>query len=106
MKRIFSCLLLATAAVLAGCDGDADSLEGRGKGHGPGENGENGEGTPEALQCTQAPDGRSYADFGGLKLEESRANENVGVNRARVKPFASLEKEFNRVLGVVPPSLK
>jgi len=58
------------------------------------------------LQCTAGPAGRSYAAFDGSKLEASRLNENFGVNRARVKPYGSLEKEYQRVLGVVPPSIK
>lgn len=101
---------LATSALVAlpACEGDPDSLTGRGNrngGPGSGEEGEGAEGAA-ALQCTEAPDGRSYATFDGSKLEERRANENVGVNRARVKPFASMEKEFIRVLGAAPPSLK
>lgn len=107
MKRIFSALFVASIAIVAGCDGEADSLEGRGNKGGNGDpNAPGGPGDPGAIQCTQAPDGRSYSDFGGMKLEESRADENVGVNRARVKPFASLEKEFVRVLGAAPASLK
>jgi hypothetical protein len=61
---------------------------------------------PAALKCTQGPNGRSYVLFDGSKLEAKRDNENVGINRARVKPYPTLEKEFQRVLGVVPPSLK
>lgn len=106
MKRIFCLVVFATASALAvlGCD-DPNELTG-----GPGDRGRNGEdGTDDsaaALECTEAPVGRSYTLFDGTKLEQSRHNENVGVNRARVKPFAAMEKEFQRVLGVVPPSLK
>jgi hypothetical protein len=103
-------LFLATSALVAlpACAEDPDSLTGRGSRNGAGENGEGAEGAEGAasLQCTEAPDGRSYTTFDGSKLEASRINENVGVNRARVKPFASLEKEFIRVLGAAPASLK
>jgi len=61
--------------------------------------------TPAALQCTQVPEGRSYVLFDGSKLEASRINENVGVNRARIKPFDVLQGEYQRVLGLVPASL-
>jgi hypothetical protein len=116
MKRALYTVFFASLATLAGSavmgcgDGDYDNLNGGGNPAAGGPNGEgssgNGGVTPASLQCTQAPEGRSYAMFDGMKLEESRANENVGVNRARVKPFAAMTKEFQRVLGVVPPSLK
>src|SRR5688500_7006619 len=107
-KNLSVLFFLATSALVAlpACEGDPDSLTGFGNrrpGDKPGEGDEEG---AAGLQCTEAPDGRSYATFDGSKLEESRLNENVGVNRARVKPFASLEKEFVRVLGAAPPSLK
>jgi hypothetical protein len=95
--------LLAAFSVGA-CDPDPDALTGDGT-KTPGESGEEGS-LAEGLTCTEAPEGRSYANFDGAKLEATRENENVGVNRARVKPFAVMEKEFSRVLGVVPPSLK
>lgn len=111
MKRTLSVVFFASLAALASaaCDGEYGELNGGaepgagGEGEGPGGPG----GTnPAALECTEAPAGRSYLIFDGTKLEESRANENVGVNRARVKPFAAMSKEFQRVLGLVPPSLK
>lgn len=100
---------LAASALVAlpGCSEDPDALTGQGSrkpGDGEGEGAE-GEGAA-GLQCTEAPDGRSYTTFDGSKLEGSRLNENVGVNRARVKPFASMKKEFIRVLGASPPSLE
>lgn len=112
MKRALCIVFFTSLAALgtAGCEGDYDNLQGGGNPAGGGPGGEGapgGEGTtPASLQCTQAPDGRSYAMFDGAKLEESRTNENVGVNRARVKPFAAMTKEFQRVIGVVPASLK
>ena len=113
MKRalwmVFSTALAAFATLaVAGCDGDYDNLRGGGPGgSGPGAEGSSGSGTTAAsLQCTSAPEGRSYITFDGAKLEATRTNENVGVNRARVKPFAAMTKEFQRVIGVVPPSLK
>jgi hypothetical protein len=60
---------------------------------------------PAELACTAKPQGRSYVLFDGSKLEDSRVNENVGVNRARVKPFEVLKGEYQRVLGASPPSL-
>lgn len=109
MKTNLHVVFFASIAALAtvACDGDYDRLTGgRQAPPGSGEGVEQGEGTNPALECTVAPDGRSYVHFDGAKLEDSRANENVGVNRARVKPHATLAKEFKRVLGVEPPSLK
>ena len=98
------------AATLPACADESDQLLNGNRG--PGAGGPNGgEGstepgtTPEALQCTEKPEGRSYTNFGGLKLEELRVNENVGVNRARIKPYAVMAGEYQRVLGLVPPSL-
>lgn len=102
--KIISCLLLALGAVgLAGCDADYDSLTGHGQKPPRGEGDEDVD--PASLQCTQQPDGRSYASFDGAKLEATRVNENVGVNRARVKPYAVMAGEYTRVLGAVPASL-
>lgn len=112
MKHALQVVFLASFAALAStaCDAEYGELNGGVQpgagGEGEGEGGQPGGSSPAALECTQAPAGRSYVIFDGSKLEASRANENVGVNRARVKPFAAMSKEFQRVLGVVPPSLK
>jgi hypothetical protein len=58
-----------------------------------------------APQCTTAPQGRSYTDFGGNRLEESRVNQDISANRARLKPFSAMATEYKRVLGQVPASL-
>ena len=110
MNRTSYLLVFATISALSGiaCVEDPNSLTG-----GRDRRGTNGDvddenpgDTSAALQCTEAPVGRSYTLFDGSKTEAKRQNENVGVNRARVKPFAAMEQEFQRVLGVVPPSLK
>lgn len=103
--------LFATALSLlvpACVDEDPNSLLRRGGPDGTNGDGtgENGEGLPEALQCTEKPEGRSYVLFDGTKLEASRLNENVGVNRARIKPYAVMATEYERVLGVVPEGIK
>lgn len=108
-SKIISCVFLALGAIALGaCEGDPDSLTGRGSRGGPGAEGEGengGDVTPEALQCTEKPEGRSYKGFDGARLEAQRVNENVGVNRARVKPYTVMAGEYTRVLGAVPPSL-
>jgi hypothetical protein len=105
-------LLAAFSALglcLAACSGDPDSLTGRG--NAPGANDPNGanpddpNAAPGALECTAKPEGRSYVLFDGSKMELSRVNENVGVNRARLKPFTVMQGEYQRVLGLVPASL-
>jgi hypothetical protein len=107
--------LLATLAavslsVVACGSGDFDELtDQRNKpgagGETPGANPDDPNAAPGALECTVKPEGRSYLLFDGTKLEEKRPNENVGVNRARVKPFGVMKGEYQRVLGLVPPSL-
>ena len=99
---IVSLSVATLAAALVGCD-DPNELTGRQNVPKPGEEGSL---TPEALQCTDKPEGRSYVLFDGTKLEQERRNENVGINRARFKPFAVLAGEYQRVLGAVPPSLE
>jgi len=115
-----SLVALAICALAAACAPDGDSLLGGGGGGGPNGNGndKNGGGpnapgapgqpgadTPPELQCTQKPQGRAYLGFDGLDLGASRVNENVGINRARIKPFPVLQGEYQRVLGLVPASL-
>ncbi len=108
--------LLATLGVLGACaaacgDGSPDALTGRGNVPGAGDGMNNGanpddpNAAPGALECTVKPDGRSYVLFDGSKLEATRINENVGVNRARLKPFTVMQGEYQRVLGLVPASL-
>ncbi len=59
-------------------------------------------GVPE---CSAAPAGRAYVDFGGTDLASTRANEASGVNRRRLKPFSVLAAEYGRILGAVPAGL-
>lgn len=101
-------LMLLTAA----CE-DPNSLTGNRHRGGPGEEGVDGETggaeageLPEELQCTVKPQGNSYVLFDGTRLEASRVSENVGVNRARIKPYAVMATEYQRVLGVVPEAIK
>ncbi len=107
--------LLATLGVLgacaAACGDNPDALNG-GRKSVPGPDGTNNGANPDdpnaapaALECTAKPEGRSYLLFDGTKLESTRTNENVGVNRARVKPFGVMQGEYQRVLGLVPASL-
>lgn len=106
---ILACLFLAaTALAVTGCDADPDNLlGGRDPNAGPG--GSSGDpndpANQAALECTVQPPGRTYAHFDGTSLVEQRINENVGVNRARVKPYAVMAGEYKRVLGAAPPSL-
>lgn len=102
--------LVALGACVTACGANPDELAGGGNpsSGAPGANGANPDdpnAAPGALECTVKPEGRSYVLFDGSKLELTRANENVGVNRARVKPFPVLQGEYQRVLGLVPASL-
>lgn len=113
MKLANHAIVLATVAVLgaclAACGEDPDSLTGRANipgANAPGANPDDPNAAPGALECTVKPEGRSYVLFNGMKLEEKRANENLGVNRARLKPYAVMKGEYQRVLGLVPASLE
>lgn len=105
-KIILAVSLAALALPMAACD-DPDSLTGRGTKYGssgdPAAGGD--QAAAEALQCTDKPQGRVYKQFDGSDLTGDRANENVGVNRARIKPYAVMAGEYTRVLGAAPPSL-
>lgn len=109
MNRHTLYLLAALASVgasVSACSEEADALTGGNRPGGPGAaNPEDPNAIPADLQCTQKPEGRSYVLFDGSKLESSRVNENVGINRARLKPFNVLQGEYQRVLGLVPASL-
>ena len=109
-------IFFVLAAAMTGCAPDPDSLTGGGGGGGDGTPGGGGPGapggpakpggdTPAELQCTVKPQGRAYLGFDGVDLGGARVNENVGVNRARVKPYVVMASEYQRVLGLVPPSL-
>lgn len=107
-KALLVFLAVTASVVATACADEEDPLAGRtnrpgssGDGNGDG----NGDGTPAALQCTEKPDGRSYKNFDGNLLEVQRLNENVGVNRARLKPYAVMAGEYQRVLGLVPAGL-
>lgn len=95
------------ALAVSACADDPNSLLGKRGAAGPndGEDGAGEEGA-RSLQCTTKPEGRTYTNFNGAHLEESRVNENVGVNRARIKPYAVMASEYQRVLGLVPDALK
>jgi hypothetical protein len=107
-QSLTNLVLLTFVAALAtsACDENVDELTGRGARSGSNDPGADDPSKSGILTCEEGPTGRSYTNFDGLKLEAARTNENTGVNRARVKPYAALEKEYQRVLGVAPPSIK
>ena len=112
MKLANHISLFATALVLglcaAACGDDPDALTGKVNPAGDNPSGANPDdpnAAMGALECTDKPAGRSYVAFDGQKLEGARVNENVGVNRARLKPYPVMKGEYQRVLGLVPASL-
>lgn len=98
MTRIVAVLGLFSVVALSACAADPNALLAR-------RNRENDATSSAALTCTAKPSGRSYANFDGNKLEDSRVNEATGVNRARIKPYAAMSGEYTRVLGAAPDSL-
>lgn len=57
---------------------------------------------PEVALCEP---GRKYVGFGGTNLALERREAEVGVERARTKPFTALLTEYPRVLGTTPELL-
>lgn len=106
-SRLLPLAILASCVALAAC-GDTGELMGRAVG-GPGDDdpgAEDGLGDqPAGPTCTEKPEGRTYAGFDGKPLEADRINENIGLNRARVKPFEVLGAEYTRALGKAPAGL-
>lgn len=46
--------------------------------------------------------GKSYTGFAGTMLEAGRVDLDMGVERARMKPYSALQGEYTRVLGNTP----
>jgi hypothetical protein len=65
----------------------------------PKDNPDNG---PDTTMCDF---GYSYEGFGGTRLEAGRADEDVGFDRDRVKPYTALSGELQRVLNAPAPVL-
>ena len=101
-----SLLIVATVVVLAGCSGGSDQLLDEGNPTTPPTSPTTDPNNPNPpLECTVAPQGRTYKGFDGAAREATRINENAGINRARIKPYSAMSEEYARVLGAVPASL-
>ncbi len=59
-------------------------------------------GVPDVALCES---GRQYKGFGGQELTLDRRETDVGLERARSKPFSALVTEYPRVLGNTPELL-
>jgi hypothetical protein len=46
--------------------------------------------------------GKQYTGFAGTMLEAGRVDNDMGLERARVKPYSALTSEYQRVLGNNP----
>jgi len=103
-RSTFVAFIAGSIAVSACSSPDAALFDGPRGGANPGDTPDVQQ-TAAALSCTAKPKGRSYTLFDGSNLAADRANENVGINRARMKPFGAFVGEYRRVLGLVPRSL-
>lgn len=88
---------------VAACSAPADQLIGDDLAYGPDAPG--APGTPPAPACTVVSQGRSYLGFDGQPIELARIKENMGQDRARLKPHSALSEEYARVFGSAPASL-
>ena len=103
---LFAVTVVASVVALAGCSAGSDRLLGEGDPTVPPTSPTTDPTNPNPpLECTVAPQGRTYKGFDGLALEATRINENVGINRVRIKPYSAMSVEYARVLGSVPASL-
>jgi hypothetical protein len=103
-KQLLTLVALGFAvSVAAACSAPADGLIEDPIPNDP--NNPNDPNTPPAKACTEVSQGRTYKGFEGEALEATRLKENVGQDRARLKPFAALNEEFVRVFGAAPASL-
>lgn len=57
---------------------------------------------PDVALCDS---GREYVGFGGAVLTQDRPERDVGLERARPKPYSALVTEYPRVLGNTPALL-
>jgi hypothetical protein len=96
-QMIIGLLALVFAAVA--CDSSDDDFQR--KNQKPGDpNSED----PNVPKCTDV--GTSHVGFGGTKLEDKRVNAKIGADHARLKPYSALKGEYERTIGVAPPSLE
>lgn len=102
-KLLTALFATATALSLGACSApsdrlDEDPLDPTGDGGSKTDGG-------QTIACTETSAGRSYKGFEGELLDGTRLKENMGQDRARLKPFAALSEEYARVFGAVPASL-
>ena len=89
----------ASGLLACSSDGGDLSLDGLGDDDSSGGGGT----TPAAKTCTALQ--TSYVGFSGQKLEAGRAEAPIGIDRARMKPFAMLGDDYQRLLGAAPTVL-
>jgi hypothetical protein len=112
MNRFVSTGLVLAGLLATACGDDGSGQLGRGYGgKGPDDPG-GGPGPGPAPTSTTNPNppeqcvtGASYVGFDGVKLEGTRVQAALGVDRGRVKPYSALVTEYPRVLGNTPASL-
>jgi hypothetical protein len=94
--------VVAALTALTGCEAEIDAVESAKEDIKP------IDASPEVGAKVIAPDvalcesGRSYEGFGGAQLTQDRKEADVGLERARAKPFTALQTEYPRVLGNTP----
>jgi hypothetical protein len=96
MENTSYAVVVAAAALLCACSGE-DLLERRNRATPSAENGEGAESPPV---CPGA--GRAYVGIGGSDLKARRVDLAATVNRARVRPYAALVSDYERVVGSLP----
>lgn len=98
-------MILSAVVVLAGCDADIAPVTDPDLSIVPIDVSANDDmkvKTPDVALCES---GKQYIGFGGQDLTADRREAEVGLERARMKPFSALQTEFPRVLGNTPALL-
>lgn len=94
--------VVAALTALSGCEAEIEAVETSKEDIKP------IDASPELGAKAIAPDvalcdsGKSYVGFGGAQLTQDRKEADVGLERARAKPFTALQTEYPRVLGTTP----
>lgn len=106
MRNAWMISMTLSAALFSGCLGAAGFGPGDGGGGGGDDGGagdDGGGGGDDGGPGPECAVYRSYAGFGGAKLEADRITGTSELDRDRVKPYEVLATEYTRMLGKKPP---
>jgi hypothetical protein len=98
-------LVIVSVFVLTGCEAEIEQVVTQKEDVKPIDATPNAGTTVIAPEVALCDSGRDYVGFGGQQLTHDRKEADVGLERARTKPFTALQTEYVRVLGNTPELL-